>query len=134
MTKLPLTERQNLVLTTIDAFTRRKGYPPSIRDVMREMGITSPNGMVCHIRALRDKGWLQQVPKHRKRRPERSLFIIPDGLQVGDRALKRLGGPGRPLYGTIVSSFTKTTGERHYVLEDADGGLHVYHESQVVPA
>jgi repressor LexA len=34
------------------------GYPPTIRDIGGAFGITSPNGVMCHLRAMAAKGYI----------------------------------------------------------------------------
>lgn len=50
-----LTERQKQVRDFIAAFSSTNGYGPSVRDIGKALGINSPNGVMCHIKALRDK-------------------------------------------------------------------------------
>jgi SOS-response transcriptional repressor LexA len=54
----PLTDRQEAVLLWVYRFQLRKGLPPTVREVMKGMGFTSPNGVVCHLAALHRKGWI----------------------------------------------------------------------------
>lgn len=51
-----LTAKQQAVLDYIRAFRREHAYVPSIRDMMAHFGIKSPQGIACHLRALRRKG------------------------------------------------------------------------------
>lgn len=37
------------------------GFLPTIREIADEHGIRSPNGVVCHLRALRMRGYLEDV-------------------------------------------------------------------------
>jgi SOS-response transcriptional repressor LexA len=56
-----LTDRQTELLDFIRSYTAEHGYSPSTRDIGDGMGIASPNGVLCHIRALIKKGALQKV-------------------------------------------------------------------------
>lgn len=51
-----LTQRQRDIYEFIRWFTACHGYAPSVRDIGDEFGIRSPNGVMCHINALKDKG------------------------------------------------------------------------------
>jgi repressor LexA len=51
-----LTPRQNEVLKLIRTLTRVYGYPPTVRELAQELGISSPNGVSVHLRALENKG------------------------------------------------------------------------------
>lgn len=52
-----LTDRQLEVFRLIYETARDRGYQPSIRDMMETFGF-SPNGVMCHIKAMRRKGYL----------------------------------------------------------------------------
>ena len=54
-----LTKRQTEILRFIKAQTRVCG--PTIREIMREFGFTSPNGAVCHLTALERKGVIRRT-------------------------------------------------------------------------
>jgi repressor LexA len=54
-----LTDRQKEILGVIAACIREKGRPPSIRELMDEMGIASPNGIAKHLKALAQKGFIE---------------------------------------------------------------------------
>ncbi len=58
-----LTRRQWEVLKyIIDYQNEHGGMSPSIRDIQAEFDLGSPNGVVCHIEALREKGYLHPAP------------------------------------------------------------------------
>ncbi len=52
----PLTRRQAELLRFVAAHWGETGCWPPIREIMGAMGMTSPNGAVCHLRALARKG------------------------------------------------------------------------------
>ena len=53
-----LTERQKLVLLFIEGHIRQHGFPPTIREIGRHLGIKSTNGVNDHLNALQKKGFL----------------------------------------------------------------------------
>jgi repressor LexA len=53
-----LTERQRLVLSFIEGHIRQHGFPPTIREIGRHLGIKSTNGVNDHLNALQKKGFL----------------------------------------------------------------------------
>ena len=53
-----MTARQQEILNFIVSSSLR---PPSIREIARRFGITSPNGVMCHLHALRSQGLLQNL-------------------------------------------------------------------------
>lgn len=59
---LGLTERQRQVLEFIDVEVRRRGYPPSVREIGEAVGLSSPSTVHAHLAALQDKGYLKRDP------------------------------------------------------------------------
>jgi repressor LexA len=57
-----LTGRQRQVLEFIDAEVRRRGYPPSVREIGEAVGLSSPSTVHAHLAALQDKGYLRRDP------------------------------------------------------------------------
>jgi SOS-response transcriptional repressor LexA len=60
--RLPLTHRQTAILAFIKDHVRDRGFPPSIREIGDETGIRSPNGVMCHMKALMSKGYIAHDP------------------------------------------------------------------------
>lgn len=60
--RAPLTERQRKVLAFVERSIRERGYPPTLREVCAELGVTSTNGASDHLRALERKGYLRRDP------------------------------------------------------------------------
>ena len=57
-----LSPRQRQVLEFIDAEVRRRGYPPSVREIGEAVGLSSPSTVHAHLAALHDKGFLRKDP------------------------------------------------------------------------
>ena len=51
-----LTKRQKAVYRVIARHYAEHRYPPSIREIGKVLDISSPNGVVCHVRDLQRKG------------------------------------------------------------------------------
>jgi LexA DNA binding domain len=51
-----LSQRQRQILDYIRNHIETRGYPPTVRDIGLAMGIGSPNGVLCHLKALEKKG------------------------------------------------------------------------------
>jgi repressor LexA len=62
MLSSPLTLRQAAVLDFLRTFVADHGYPPTIREICQRFGISSPNGVVCHLRALERVGAIRRDP------------------------------------------------------------------------
>lgn len=56
--KTELTDRQKEILKFIQSFLQLNGYPPTIREIGREFGISSTFGVKRHLDALAKKGYL----------------------------------------------------------------------------
>lgn len=68
MSDIRLTERQKNVYELIRETMIERGYGPTVREIGDHFGIKSPNGVMCHLRALERKGLI-------KRRPNKSRAI-----------------------------------------------------------
>jgi repressor LexA len=53
-----LTRRQEEILEYINNSIHDRGYPPTIREIGKQMGIRSTNGVNDHLKALERKGFL----------------------------------------------------------------------------
>jgi len=54
------TDRQAEILAFIKA--NYQYYGPTVREIARQFGIRSPNGVICHLDALERKGLIRRVP------------------------------------------------------------------------
>ena len=57
-----LTKRQRNVYEFIRSKIRGRGYGPTVREIGEQFDITSPNGVVCHLKALEKKGLITREP------------------------------------------------------------------------
>lgn len=83
-----LTERQQEVYEFIRDKIRGRGYGPTVREIASEFGILSPNGVVCHLKALEKKGLIT-------REPNMSRAIQLSAEPIEERGL--------PLFGSIAA-------------------------------
>lgn len=72
-----LAPRQREVLEYIAAAIRRTGLPPTIREIGRDLGIGSTNGVSAHLRALERKGCLL-----REQLKSRAMRLTHKGLKA----------------------------------------------------
>ncbi|MCA9158108.1 MAG: transcriptional repressor LexA, partial [Planctomycetales bacterium] len=54
----PLTNQQQAVYNLIRERIIHRGYGPTVREIGEHMNIKSPNGVMCHLRALERKGMI----------------------------------------------------------------------------
>lgn len=57
-----LTDRQKEVYEFIRDKIRTRGYGPTVREIGEEFEIASPNGVMCHLKALEKKGLISREP------------------------------------------------------------------------
>src|SRR5438093_2285795 len=83
-----LTSRQQEIYDFICHRIDERGYPPTIRDIGTAFDIKSPNGVMCHLKALEKKG-----------------FIVRDGKSArAIRPMRRKGvRPGLPFKGLVAA-------------------------------
>jgi len=76
-----LTERQQAVLDFIRGHQTLKGVPPSSREIQRHFGFASKDAGVCHLRALANKGLVEQLADWswglRAKEVQAHLFELP---------------------------------------------------------
>jgi repressor LexA len=53
-----LTPKQQQIYDFIAQRIDDRGYPPTIRDIGKQFEIKSPNGVMCHLKALEKKGYI----------------------------------------------------------------------------
>lgn len=73
MTAPILTPRQKQVAAAIGKFWRQNGYGPTVRELMVEFGIASPQGFECHLKILEAKGVIE-----RGENKARSIRLVAD--------------------------------------------------------
>jgi repressor LexA len=66
-----LTEKQKKIYEFIREQIEVRGYPPTIRDIGKAFHISSPNGVMCHLKALQSKGLIK-----RKEQSARAIELI----------------------------------------------------------
>jgi repressor LexA len=96
-----LTERQREVYEFIREKIRSRGYGPTVREIGLQFKIASPNGVMCHLKALEKKGLIT-------REPNMSRAIMLATESVDGR------GGGLPLVGQIAA------GALHEAIEQSE--------------
>jgi repressor LexA len=93
-----LTERQRAVYEFVRDKIRNRGYGPTVREIGHQFSISSPNGVVCHLKALEKKGLI-------KREPNMSRAI--------QLAAEPIHSRGLPLAGQIAAGVLHEAIEQH---------------------
>jgi repressor LexA len=92
-----LTRRQAEILTFIQRFADTHGYPPSVREIGRALGLTSSSTVHSHLAALEKKGYLHRDPSK-----PRALEILRDERAVPPKKVIPLPVVGRVAAGTPI--------------------------------
>ena len=91
-----LTPRQRQVLEFVDEEVRRRGYPPSVREIGEAVGLSSSSTVHAHLAALQDKGYLVRDPT--KPRALEILLDTESGAAVERRPVRHI-----PLVGDVAA-------------------------------
>ncbi len=83
-----LTARQREVLDFIRKKIEGRGYGPTVREIGGEFKIASPNGVMCHLKALEKKGAII-----RESNRSRAIQLAPEAMSP----------TGMPLVGSIAA-------------------------------
>ena len=79
-----LTERQREIYDFIREKISTRGYGPTVREIGAAFGIKSPNGVMCHLKALQRKGII-----HREGFSARAIELV--GFRPGKSVLPLVG-------------------------------------------
>ena len=55
-----LTKRQEDILTFIKEYIVSKGYPPTVREIGKALGVSSPATIHAHLHNLEEKGFIKK--------------------------------------------------------------------------
>ncbi len=84
-----LTKKQKAVFQFVREKIDTRGYGPTVREIGDKFGIGSPNGVMCHLRALEKKGFITREPNM-----SRAIQISPEFLE---------SDAGLPLCGQVAA-------------------------------
>lgn len=112
MSDAALTTKQEAIYNFIRKHIEQKGFPPAIRDICEEFSISSPNGVMCHLKALQKKGFINRVEKRDNKQRAQARGITIPGVSAGGFSL--------PLKGTVAAGRAIETEEQDERLEMRD--------------
>ena len=89
-----LTPRQREIYNFIRSKIQGRGYGPTVREIGLHFQIKSPNGVMCHLKALQKKGLI-----HREPNMSRAIQLLEDPVSAHHMGLKLVGriAAGQPL-------------------------------------
>ena len=100
-----LTKRQKAVYEFIRDKIRHRGYGPTVREIGDHFQIRSPNGVMCHLKAIEKKGLIS-----REKNMSRAIHLSQEPVE--DRGL--------PLYGMIAAGVLHEAVEQEERIDFAD--------------
>lgn len=114
---MSLTSRQEEIVEAIRGFTARHGYPPTVRDIGKAVGLTSSSTVHVHLSNLEKLGLLRRDPTK------------PRAIELLDRATRGVkavvSGPGLPVVGQVAAgspTVAEELIEDHVEVPSAAGG------------
>lgn len=72
-------KRQQEILDFFDEYSRKNGYPPTLREIGKKFAINSTNGSRYHLQRLKEMGYIEIEP-YRSRGIRRTNRDIPGSL------------------------------------------------------
>jgi repressor LexA len=91
MVELGLTKRQQEIFDFIKRYSTRHGYPPTVRDIGKAIGLTSSSTVHAHLANLEKLGLLRRDPTK------------PRAMEILDKAKKAVMPSGLPLVGRVAA-------------------------------
>lgn len=91
--KEKLTKRQQQVLTFIKNEVRRKGYPPSVREIGAALGMKSSATVHNHLAKLEEKNYIRRDPTK-----PRAIEILDESFQAS-----QVNSVGIPVIGKVTA-------------------------------
>lgn len=82
-----LTTRQREVYDFIREKIRTRGYGPTVREIGTQFQISSPNGVMCHLKALEKKGLINREPNM-----SRAIMLATESFSSSSRSGLKLAG------------------------------------------
>ncbi len=91
MVELKLTKRQQEIFDFIKRYSARNGYPPTVRDIGKAIGLTSSSTVHAHLANLEKQGVLRRDPTK------------PRAMEILEKAKKAVVPAGLPLVGRVAA-------------------------------
>src|SRR5689334_20180789 len=108
-----LTTRQRQIFEFIQRHTQDKGYPPTVRDIGKAIGLTSSSTVHAHLANLEKLGLLRRDPTK------------PRAMEILEKAKKAVLPSGLPLVGRVAAGsplLAEENIEEHLDIPSVAGG------------
>src|SRR3954452_16995143 len=94
-----LTKRQQEFYDFIGKYSAKYGYPPTVRDIGKAVGLASSSTVHAHLANLEKAGLLRRDPSQ-----PRAIELLDRATNAAADALRSLGGPaGLPVIGHVAA-------------------------------
>jgi repressor LexA len=97
--KMDLTKRQQEIVDFIKRYSARYGYPPTVRDIGKAVGLASSSTVHAHLANLEKLGLLRRDPSK-----PRAIELLERGVETAVENVRSLvGGQGLPVVGQVAA-------------------------------
>src|SRR6185437_15711777 len=113
MVDLSLTKRQQEIFDFIKRYSARHGYPPTVRDIGKAIGLTSSSTVHAHLANLEKLGLLRRDPTK------------PRAMEILEKAKRAVLPSGLPLVGRVAAGsplLAEENIEEHLDIPSVAGG------------
>jgi repressor LexA len=113
MVELNLTKRQQEIFEFIKRYSARHGYPPTVRDIGKAIGLTSSSTVHAHLANLEKLGLLRRDPTK------------PRAMEILEKAKRAVMPSGLPLVGRVAAGsplLAEENIEEHLDIPSVAGG------------
>ena len=95
-----LSRRQKEVFDCVKELIRKNGYPPSVREIGKEMQLTSTSTVHSHLASLEEKGYIRRLASK-----NRCIEVLEDNFYTSSREMLYLPivgkvAAGEPIFAT----------------------------------
>ena len=120
MADLKLTKRQQEIFDFIKHYSAKYGYPPTVRDIGKAIGLTSSSTVHAHLANLEKVGLLRRDPSK-----PRALELLVDRAKRAKTAIDSAAGGALPLVGQVAAGspvLAEENIEEYVQIPDLAGG------------
>jgi len=93
-----LTKRQQEIFDFIKKYSAKHGYPPTVRDIGKAVGLASSSTVHAHLANLEKVGLLRRDPSK-----PRALELLDRAVEQAVDTVKSVVRPGVPLIGSVAA-------------------------------
>src|SRR3954468_1388313 len=93
-----LTKRQQEIFEFIKKYSAKHGYPPTVRDIGKAVGLASSSTVHAHLSNLEKVGLLRRDPSK-----PRALELLDRAVEQAVDTVKSVVRPGVPLVGSVAA-------------------------------